>query len=163
MSSAVISQCGQYRYRLDRTVGMDGPVYAFFGINPSTADAQLDDATVRKWIGFTKTWGGSRFIVGNVFAFRSTDVRRLASAHDPVGSDNAAHVFKIIADADVLVPCWGSTDKVPKDLRGEFFTMTLRLIDSGKPVMHLGMTRSSDPKHPLLLGYGTPLVPWAAD
>jgi hypothetical protein len=71
--NAIISPCGLYRYRLERTVAMTGPVYAFFGVNPSTADASIDDATVRKWIGFTKKWGGSRFIVGNVFAYRSTD------------------------------------------------------------------------------------------
>ena len=34
--SAIVSPCGLYRYRLERTVGMAGPVYAFFGINPST-------------------------------------------------------------------------------------------------------------------------------
>ena len=37
--NAVISNCGMYRYRLDRTVSDSGPVYAFFGVNPSTADA----------------------------------------------------------------------------------------------------------------------------
>ena len=72
--SAVISPCGQYRYRPERDVPMDGLTFAFFGVNPSTADATLDDATVRKWIGFTKVNGGRRLIVGNVFAVRSTDV-----------------------------------------------------------------------------------------
>ena len=57
--SAVLSPCGQYRFRLERTISMEGPVYAFFGINPSTADANLDDATVRKWIGFCKRWGAA--------------------------------------------------------------------------------------------------------
>ena len=85
--NAVISNCGMYRYRLDRTVSDSGPVFAFFGVNPSTADASSDDSTVRKWRGFTQRWGGSRFIVGNVFAYRSTDVRQLAtvvSIHAPV-------------------------------------------------------------------------------
>lgn len=158
--SAVISPCGMYRYRLERDVSMDGPVYAFFGINPSTADASVDDATVRKWIGFTKRWGASRFIVGNVFAYRSTDVRKLAQAHDAVGCDNADHLYRMIAEADILVPCWGSTGKVPKELRGEFFTLLLRLMESGKPVMHFGLTNDGDPKHPLMLGYDTPLTPW---
>ena len=52
--SAVISDCGAYRYRLDRDVDplLGGPVYAFFGVNPSTADADIDVATVRKRRGF---------------------------------------------------------------------------------------------------------------
>lgn len=47
--SAILSACGKYRYRLEREVGMGGPVYAYFGVNPSTADGSIDDATVRRW------------------------------------------------------------------------------------------------------------------
>nr|UBL09545.1 Phage protein [Enterobacter cloacae] len=49
-----------------------------------------------------------RFIVGNAFAFRATDVRELATAVDPVGPENEIHLERIIRDADVLVPCWGA-------------------------------------------------------
>ncbi len=79
-----------------------------FGVNGSTATATEDDHTVRKWIGFTKVNGGRRFIVGNAFAFRATDVRELATAVDPVGPENEIHLERIIRDADVLVPCWGA-------------------------------------------------------
>lgn len=155
--SAVVSPCGLYRYRLDRTVAMEGPVYAFFGINPSTADASVDDATVRKWIGFVKRWGGSRFIVGNVFAYRATDVRELATAKDPHGDDIGDHVTAIIEEADILVPCWGNTSKVPPRLRCYPGILLEAMLSSGKPVMHFGCTSSGDPKHPLMLGYDTPL------
>ena len=37
--SAVISSCGSYRYRLDRGAIFGGTRFAFFGVNPSTADA----------------------------------------------------------------------------------------------------------------------------
>lgn len=158
--TATISPCGLYRYRLERTVGMTGPVYAFFGINPSTADASQDDATVRKWIGFTKKWGGSRFIVGNVFAYRSTDVKALATIDDPFGDAIGDHTTEIINDADILVPCWGDTDKVPPKLQFAFDVLMDALVSSGKPVMHLGLTKGGDPKHPLMLAYDTPLMPW---
>src|SRR4051794_27288791 len=111
--SAILSPCGTYRYRLERDLGMEGPVFAFFGVNPSTADATVDDATVRKWTGFVKRGGGSRFIVGNVFASRATDGRDLATADDPQGPENAEHLGRIVVDADVLVPCWGSRTKLP--------------------------------------------------
>ena len=157
--SAIISPCGLYRYRLERTVGMDGPVYAFFGVNPSTADASQDDATVRKWIGFTKKWGGSRFIVGNVFAYRSTDVKALATVDDAFGDAIGDHTTEIINDADILVPCWGDTGKVPPKLQFAFDVLMDALVSSGKPVMHLGLTKGGAPKHPLMLGYATPLIP----
>lgn len=158
--SAIISPCGKYRYRLERTVGMDGPVYAFFGINPSTADASMDDATVRKWIGFTKAWGGSRFIVGNVFAYRSTDVKALAHVEDAFGDDIGDHTTDIINDADILVPCWGCISKVPPRLQFAFDVLMDALVSSGKPVRHFGLTKAGDPKHPLMLGYDTPLLDW---
>ncbi len=156
---AVISDCGRYRYRLDRCFGMlVGPVYAFFGVNPSTADADVDDATVRKWTGFVRRWGGSRFIVGNVFGYRATDVRELARCADPVGRDNLAYLTMICAEADILVPCWGNETKVPRQLR-HHFRITMDALDGlGKPVMCFGLSKAGDPLHPLMLGYDTPLV-----
>jgi len=159
--SAVLSPCGLYRYRLDRTVGMVGPVFAFFGINPSTADATADDATVRKWIGFTKTWGGSRFIVGNVWPLRSTDVKALATATrwKHIDSENWQHLQQIVAEADVLVPCWGDRSKVPRAMHNDLDKLRAWLATTGKPMRAFGLTASGDPKHPLMLGYATPLVP----
>ena len=161
--SAILSPCGMYRYRLERTVGMDGPVYAFFGINPSTADASLDDATVRKWIGFTKVWGGSRFIVGNVWPYRSTDVKALANMPRwlVVGADNTRHILAMCDEADVLVPCWGDRGKVPKSMHNEIDELMSLLTGTRKPVMHFGLTKGGDPKHPLMLGYDTALQPWS--
>lgn len=158
--SAVISSCQQYRYRLDRRIQDAGPVYAFFGINPSTADANLDDHTVRKWIGFCKRWGASRFIVGNVFAYRATDVRQLARVADPYGPEMTHHLAEIIREADVLVPCWGAISKAPKALHGSFTDMATQLQASGKPVKCFGRTKHGDTLHPLMLAYSTPLVPF---
>lgn len=169
-TSAVISPCGLYRYRLERA-GLEpmpgaqhpltGKVVGFFGVNPSTADASVDDATVRKWIGFCRRWGVPRFIVGNAFAYRATDVRELASMEDPYGPDIGDHVTDILNEADVLVPCWGDTGKVPPKLRDAFDVLLDALVSSGKPVMHFGRTKAGDPLHPLMLGYATPLTPLA--
>lgn len=164
--SAIISPCGLYRYRLEREVQAEGKVFAFFGINPSTADANQDDATVRKWRGFTQRNGGRRFIVGNVFSYRATDVRELAALTVDVasGPDQLKHIMSIISDADVLVPCWGNSAKVPaqhRDVAASLLNVLLSVgRDLGKPVLNFGLTASGDPKHPLMLGYDTPLIPW---
>lgn len=160
--SAVLSECGKYRFRLEREVGMEGPTFAYFGVNPSTADAMIDDATVRKWTGFTKVYGGRRFIVGNVFAYRATDVRELRSVADHRTADNAAHIQQIAADADILVPCWGAISKVTGDLHHHFVALRDLLRGTGKPVMAFGLTADGSPKHPLMLGYSTQLIDWAA-
>lgn len=169
--SAVLSTCGTFRYRLDRECGLipseyneDGKVFAYFGINPSTADATVDDATVRKWTGFTERNGGSRFIVGNVFSYRATDVKELDRAnraHQLVqGPDHWPHIFDIIAEADILVPCWGRSQKVDRNLRPLVGMLLDYLLESGKPVKHFGLTDGGDPKHPLFLPYETELRLW---
>lgn len=158
--SAVLSPCGIYRYRLERTVAEVGKTFAYFGVNPSTADALINDATVRKLIGFTTLNKGKNFLVGNVFAYRATDVNDLDGVGDCVGPDNAAHLMQIANDADVLIPCWGNTTKVVKRLREKFVQTERLLRDTGKPVYSFGFTNSGCPKHPLMLGYNTPLIEW---
>lgn len=159
--SAVISPCGLYRYRLDRSIQLSGNVTAYFGVNPSTADAVAEDQTTRKWRGFSLRNDCRRYIVGNLFALRSTDVRGLAAAEDPIGPANDQYLEQIIAEADVLVPCWGSAGKVPARLRPRLEHMKQLLASSGKPVRIFGLTKSGDPLHPLTLAYRTPLQSWS--
>ena len=148
-----------YRYRLDRNVDLLGDkVVAYFGVNPSTADENIDDATVRKWRGFSQRLQANRFIVGNVFAYRATDVSQLACAEDAIGPDNPMHLKSIIAEADILVPCWGSRNKLPEILWPHLDNLLFVLLHSGKPVYCFGKTASQDPKHPLMLGYNTELI-----
>lgn len=158
--SAIISPCGTYRQRLDRTVGLSGPVFAYFGVNGSTAGPIENDHTVRKWIGFTSRFGGSRFIVGNPFDLRATDVRELSRHPAPVSPDNDRYLREIIAEADILVPCWGNTSKVAPRLRHHFPALLDMIHASGKPVKVFGFTQSGDPLHPLMLSYETKLIDW---
>ena len=160
MNSAVNSECGRYRYRLDRTVAMTGPVYGFFGVNGSKATAHEDDHTVSKWIGFSKRNDVGRFIVGNTFGYRATDVGDLASAEDPVGPENNFYLRQIIAEAEILVPCWGSRAKIPARLRPYLDELADMILAANKPVRIFGVCDSGDPLHPLRLPYTTPLVPW---
>lgn len=161
--SAVISTCGQYRYRLERETGHVDPkrkVVVFIGVNPSTADETIDDATVRKWRGFATRWGYTHFVVGNLFAYRSTDVRALASATDPVGAECDDHLLSMLSDADTVVPCWGDRGKLPKQLHSRIDRVWNLIAASVAPVFALGVTKGGDPKHPLMLGYNTPLIDW---
>lgn len=172
--SAIISACARYRYRLEREMhpsvldlAKPGPLHGktigFIGVNPSTADATLNDATVRKWMGFCHRWGVPRFIVGNVFALRATDVKELATADDAFGPDIGDHMTDLIIEADVLVPCWGDRAKVSPKLQFAFDVLLDALTSSGKPVMCFGLTKGGDPRHPLMLPYSTPLITWPTE
>lgn len=116
--SAIISPCGLYRTRLERDLGRPGPIVAILGVNPSTADATTNDATIRKDIGFGARHGWGRLIKGNKFAYRATDVKVLRSVADPVGPDNDAHLEAIMRDADIVIAAWGPLSKLPTPLRG---------------------------------------------
>lgn len=158
--SAIISDCGRYRYRLDRDVQLAGLVIAYFGVNPSTADVTVEDQTTRKWRGFTLRNGGRKYIAGNPFALRARNVNALAAAADPTGPDNFRYILEIIDEADLLVPCWGARSKLPRILHPQLDALRALLISSGKPLKVFGLTQGGDPLHPLTLGYDTQMVDW---
>lgn len=158
--SAVISLCGQFRYRLDRTVGMFGATAAVVMVNPSTADAAIDDATIRRVIGFGKRLNWSRIIIGNVFAYRATDVRALASARDPVGPENRDYLRQILSEADLAVVAWGPLAKLPIRLRAEWRCILGFAEETGANLMSWGVAKDGHPRHPLMLSYGVELADW---
>lgn len=89
-SSAVISDCGKYRYLLTRRWDAGNPV-TFVMLNPSTADADKDDPTIRRCIRFARDWGFGALQVVNLFAVRAADPRVMMAEPDPVGPDNHEH------------------------------------------------------------------------
>lgn len=56
IKDAIISECLSYRYTLSRKWNSENPkTLLFCMLNPSTADANLDDPTIRRCIGFAKS------------------------------------------------------------------------------------------------------------
>lgn len=152
MSDAVISECGTYRYWLER--GPAGaPYVAWVLANPSTADAELDDPTVRKARGFTHRWGYRRFVFVNLFAGRSTNPKGLLKMADPMGPMNATYIARALGGADKIVFAWGNAITKPLRDRARVSATTLLI----RPGMCLGYTKDRQPRHPLMLAYSTPL------
>lgn len=158
--NAIISPCGTYRYRLER----DGPgsgATAIIMVNPSTADAEQDDATIRKLRGFGERYQWGQLIVGNLFAYRATDVRALGVASDPIGPENDAHLDRMLAEAERLIVAWGPMSKLPKRLRTRF----RRVLEIAERHHHVPASighpaKDGHPKHPLMLGYDNEPLPW---
>lgn len=155
--TAVISDCGAYRYRLERGVGRSMSIIM---VNPSTADAENDDPTIRKVLGFAARLHCDRIIVGNKFAFRATDVNALRSAGDPVGPDNDKHVEQILRDGDLHIVAWGSLSKLPEALRSQWKSV-VRIADRVGVRLHcIGYNADGSPRHPLMTSYNTSMSPW---
>lgn len=159
--SAIFSPDGLYRHRLDRTVQASGLVFLFAGVNPSRAGADVDDQTSKKWFGFTLRNDGRKYIAINPFDLIATDVEELSRHPAPVSTFNAGHILQAIAEADILVPCWGNRHKIRNNaLHSHLDALRDLFFASGKPVKTFGFTKSGDPKHPQMLGYDTQLIDW---
>ena len=160
-SSAIISPCETYRYRLER----DGPGIGqttVIMVNPSTADAVENDATIRKLLGFGRHYDWGRIVVGNLFAYRSKDVKALATSADPVGPDNDGHLMDMMREADRLVVAWGPAAKLPQRLRGRYRgILEIAHMVSRRPMSIGAPAKDGHPRHPLLLPYGRALQPWS--
>ncbi len=102
----------------------------------------------------------SRSGLVDIAASQEPDGREVVIPELHLGDDIGDHITDIITEADVLVPCWGNTSKIPPKHAYAVDIMLDALMTSGKPVKCFGFTKSGDPKHPLMLGYDTELVDW---
>jgi hypothetical protein len=148
-SSAAFSDDGHYRYRLTRRWG-PGPALMFVSLNPSTAGAHRNDATVRRDIGFARRFGYNAFNILNLYAGKATDPKALAAMTDPVGPDNDAHLDAAAAEHDVIVFAWGAH---AQEARARAVATRIRRIcrASGGTVAVLGWTADDQPRHPLYM------------
>jgi hypothetical protein len=152
--SAII--VNNYRYELRRVWDTTLPLLCFIMLNPSTADAMQDDATIRKCMGFARRWKYGGIIVVNLFALRSTDWRNLLKVNDPIGFGNEDYIRKAIIEADVIC-AWGTHGEI----MGRGHTMEVWLQNMNVNYFTFGRCTNGQPKHPLMLGYVTERTPHA--
>lgn len=158
LAEARISEDGLYRYSLHRAWG-DGPMVTWVMLNPSTADATQDDPTIRRCIGFTKSWGYNVMHVVNLYAYRSTDPKRLLEVDDPVGPDNPRLLRAVVGNSALVVAAWGA---FAAKVAWERSRLSIESFchDKGVPLRCLGTTKDGAPRHPLYVKADTPLVPF---
>lgn len=154
---AVLSPDGVYRYRLWRIWDADRHPTAFVMLNPSTADASVDDPTIRRCMGFARSWGAGGIVVVNLHAYRATDPRDLMAAAgrgvDVIGPDNDAHVRAVFSVVDSVVFAWGAATLGPGVAR-----RVREALPPGVEVSCLGVTKHGHPRHPLYLAANTARV-----
>lgn len=153
--SAVISPCGSYRYTLTRLWNEDKPGVLFVMLNPSTADADRDDPTIRRCMGFAQAWKCGAITVVNLFAYRATTPAVLASCAETapeiaVGPENNAAIRRCVdahsGPRDYIVAAWGADANRPILRRRRDDVMQLL---PRTDLMCLDITRGGAPRHPL--------------
>lgn len=156
IKTAVLSECLRYRYRLvrDWTRGDDPDIICWVMLNPSTADARDDDPTIRRCISFSKSWGYTRLVVVNLYAYRATDPKEIGQVDDPVGKDNHHWLDHSFQFADEIVAAWGTRGHRREDAIRQLAARYNRRLKC------LGTTKDGHPKHPLYVAGDTVLTAW---
>lgn len=154
------SRCRRYRTALGRRWSEQGGRVAFVALNPSTADADHDDPTLRRCRGFAVREGAGELVVVNLFGLRATHPRDLWASAEPVGPSTDRVLREVLPGCDRVVVCWGALPgrAVPRA------RSVLRRLDAwGATVCHLGTTRGGHPRHPLYLPRDAPLQAWTRE
>lgn len=150
---ALISECGKYRYSLRRLWDDRKPGLLFVMLNPSTADAEVDDATIRSCIRLSKDMRFGWFEVVNLYAFRATDPKNLLNTIEPIGPGNEDAIKEASFRCQSVVCAWGAHPFARHRERAVLEMLRFRHA----PIYCFGKTKSGAPKHPLYIKSGTPL------
>jgi hypothetical protein len=159
-----------YRYSLTRDtptiMSGRGPI-VFVMLNPSTADAENDDPTIRKCMTIARHHGAGFLEVVNLFAWRATDPKALPTATDPVGPENNTHIRMAVQRATVagapVILGWGPPTKLGR-ARALLERRSSDVLEMLRPwrekLFALSITKDGSPGHPLFLRTDSPLIPF---
>ena len=146
----------RFRYWLHRDLASDGREgLVFVMLNPSTADADNNDPTVRRCMAFGRAWGYRELSVVNLFALRATnpnDLRRHGSEAVGKHNDEVLRWMRRHPATSMVVAAWGN--------QGAHLNRDAAATAIIGPAKALGVTQRGCPKHPLYVRRSTQPVPY---
>jgi hypothetical protein len=152
---AVFSADGDHRYVLRREWDTEGGVAVFIGLNPSTAEADVDDPTVRKCWTWASEWDFGSMAMLNLYAYRATDPKELRAKRDLLG-DNDAYIRAVASESGMVIAAWGNS-RYAKSREAEVVAL---LLEIRKTLWCLGTCKDGSPRHPLYLPNDTSPQIW---
>jgi hypothetical protein len=156
---ALFDSTGAYRYRLSRVWDEALPRVCWILLNPSTATASVDDPTISRVVGFSRSWGFGSVDVVNLFAFRTPNPRGLRHIADPVGDGNDETIVATASSSPQVISAWGNHGILENPSTGapRFLEVQRLLAEAGVHTACLGRTKHGQPRHPLYLTASTPV------
>ena len=164
--TAIFSDCKRYRFHLGRqfhTELFSNPKpksIAFLMFNPSTADANEDDPTIRRVMGFAQREQCTSLEIINLIPFITPKPSDLDPATAFGDNQYMVYLLNALFDNDIVVIGWGAIgDKYPQifiTALKQLHHMNNKALFSGK-FFCLGKTESGHPKHPLYIKKDQPL------
>lgn len=168
---ARLSEDSRYRYilrRLRSGILAKGSI-TFIMLNPSTADANVDDNTTRRCMSFTFREGKSKLSIINLFAGRATEPTDLWKMDDPIGDPENFLTWEGVLrfskhKEDRFVAAWGGSPisiakKKLYDAQVEKIT-DLICRQYRYELYCLGKTSNGSPRHPLYVADNQRLELW---
>ncbi|NEZ55196.1 DUF1643 domain-containing protein [Adonisia turfae] len=149
----------RYRYRLTRswlTEGQNLRQVTFIMLNPSEADAEKDDPTIRACSQFAQRWEYTQLNIVNLFAHRTSQPSILKHINDPIGPENNRYLHEASATADAVILAWGNWGSL---LNRHQDVLDLLAIHHHK-FYCLARNQSGQPRHPLYIKRTTRPTPW---
>ncbi len=154
--SAIFDETKKYRYVLSRQWGNNKNFVNFILLNPSTADENIDDPTIKACIKFASKWKYASKLkydgiwVTNLFAFRATKPSDLKQCSCPIGKQNNQYLKKYSTESKMVVIAWGN--------HGNFLNRdkeVIKILSKIKNLHYLDITKGGNPKHPLYINRKT--------
>lgn len=138
--------------------------------NPSSADAAMADATIRKVETFIyHHFPDVRSLhILNIFAYRATepgDLNEAFLSHGPemvIGAENDHFIRSAVRDSDYILLAWGNNSGIDKTLYEERVLRVkqiLQTISSHKIFIVEGSQKTKHPLHGLMWGYDYAIKP----
>ncbi|WP_320667267.1 DUF1643 domain-containing protein [Prochlorococcus sp. MIT 1307] len=170
-SEASFSKCGLYRWHLKRLLSKRRSKIIFIGLNPSKANSNFDDPTIKRLINFSFSWGYGSLIVINLFARVSCSPRILKLCSDPIGERNDQEIegflYQWSQDSSFdLWLGWGNQGTLQKR---EIDVLRLVQRHSNNRLFQfpcalgplaIGLTKKGHPRHPLYISQKEVLKPF---
>lgn len=151
---AKFSDCRNYRYALWRIWDKSKPLVMFIGLNPSTANEDENDPTIRSVERISKYNGYGGFYMMNCFPYVSTDPNLLFLGITPLTQEkNNRYLLDIGKICTDVVFAWGNFKEVDNDV--------VRFLSSLFPnAKTLHVNKNGSPKHPLYCKAESTLQPF---
>lgn len=160
IKQAELSSDKIYRYSLARCWKITNRFLTYIMLNPSIADAEVDDATIRVCCGRAKLLGYKGIVVYNLFALRSVSPKELYNHSDPIGPSNNRYLENRLKELyrqnEPVIIAWGNHGSF-KNRDKEFLEMSR---EYNTKLLALKITKSGQPAHPLRISYNQDLIPY---
>lgn len=149
-SSAEFSDGRIFRQKLMRDWTAEGQqtrTILWLGMNPSTADLNFNDPSCHREFLFSRQWGYTRYLKGNILDYRATHPRDIPRDLGAARTQrNLEAIREMAAEAESVVIAHGNMLKRHQPAIDDVLGV---VAQSGAPLFCLGLTGKGFPRHVL--------------